>query len=1613
MSPPTASSSTGISNQDLSPGIVGNLSGSAVVSTTRVSVGGGRVLVAAPPTVTPPGNPVQYSCSVSPLPSYCDSLVNVASVDGSSLGGNTFVAGSGNETFGDTGFSATDAIDFSNVATSGTTPLTVNASGAPFNGVANDTGTVGSVTYDFTRGGSNFTTFTGSSNGNTTFLAGGVPNYTFTGNSTATDSIDFSSVRSGVTVDLSAGPTPSPPVKNVRLAAGQDSIVGLTNVVGSSAGNNRFIAGPSATYNFTGNGNGNTFDGGAPPGVGQTPGIDVFSSNGSNNTFKAGTGSATFNDAGSNNKIDFRGLPGSVTVDVAGVQVGGTLNNTATSDASTYTFTTFGTAPTTFEGAAGGTTFYAGTAADTFNGHGGAATPDTLSFAFTSSAGPLAVCVAAGTGCSAPGQAVLGSVKEPFSGIVTFNGLANGNTTFVANGNGGYTFAATGTNNAADFSADPNPINADLGMGTVQVNSATCTPLSNCDTISGVTSVLGSRGGHNTFVAGSSNETFGDTGSAPGTGQDTVDFSNVVTSSSTPLTVNVSGTPVSGVGTNNAGVGPVVYSFSNRGTNFTNFTGSRYGFTKFVAAGASGGYSFCATGPAPTCGTVPVPGDTADFSANLSGVTVNVSPSTENGLATGMASVGAATPDTVIGMTTIIGSPFGANTFFGGLTGTTFTSTAVNNTVSYVGLGALAPRSAGVNVDLTGNHVRLLCLAPCNPATAPALPNQTDTFSFSSGGGLTVQGSPGSDTFVIGTTSVNLSGGGGKDTLDLSQIPASGTTGATVSLAGPIGTVTGPSIGGVTFSANCPSSMASDLCVSTVNGSRHDDTIAPSATSLGVGNFLTVTGNGGNDTLDLSAVPTVAVITMPLGSAKGTVAAKPAGATAITFTGIPNVVGTSGTTTGGDTFTVGSGTGGFTENQQPGTLDLSKVGTATAGVTVSVGQSGGVSAGTVTSSPTLGVNDTFTNFATFTGTIGPDTFKQSGGGTYAFNGGPGSNILDLSNAPTGVMVNLTAPSPGCSSGANDGTAIGSGVNDTFSCIMQVITAGTQIFTASPGQTATLNGGGSGTLELIGDPNGKGATVTLPVNGGTGSVRGDGYNFDFTGMSTIDGTPNNDLFIPGTGNVTIMGGGGADGVSYKGAPGPVVANLSNSSYTIPTGFAGAGTSVAPFTATGGYGGTIIMAGISNLIGTTRFNDILVGGSGQGSLISGGTGNDRFVLSGGDTFVSGGTGNATTLDMSLLPGTVTYNLGNPAPQNIGLGSGTLTVVPGSIHTVIASAGGSQLSAGDGNITLMGGPGNDWLAAGTGNQTLIGGGGSDTLVAGVGNDTLQGGAQPVTFVAGQGTDTLTSTGNGNTLSYATATSGVQVNLSSGLFIVPPTEPMGGTVLQAMSATGGAGATVNLAQANITTVVGSAQPDILVTGGSGDVIFGGGGNDLLVIAGGNNTLNAGTGSVTRFLFEGAGSNVINGGGKATVDFSPAPAGVTVNLQSGNAVGGFGGSQSLTGVLNAIGTNFSDVLIGGPPGGTLIGLNASTNGGDLLRAGPIGGDTLISGGTGNDTFCAETGCGGNTPSGGNNTMVGGSGNDTFFVRNGQFDNVDGGGGLNQAHADPFDNLTNIQTILP
>lgn len=323
---------------------------------------------------------------------------------------------------------------------------------------------------------------------------------------------------------------------------------------------------------------------------------------------------------------------------------------------------------------------------------------------------------------------------------------------------------------------------------------------------------------------------------------------------------------------------------------------------------------------------------------------------------------------------------------------------------------------------------------------------------------------------------------------------------------------------------------------------------------------------------------------------------------------------------------------------------------------------------------------------------------------------------------------------------------------------------------------------------------------------------------------------------------------------------------------------------------------------------------------------------------------------------------------------------TVAQGSATTAIQNAftsgdlSGSLTSLGSdfsgANLTNAIASASSGLIGSSGNDTLTGTGGNDVISGLGGNDTLAGLGGDDSLSGGEGTDTAT---------FAAAGSGITLSLETG------------------SVTGGAG---NDSLSGIEIVIGSDHADTL-TGGSGtDSLYGGGGNDTLISGSGNEYLDGGSGTDTVYF---SSQNEI---------------GVTVNLLTGSASGGWG-NDTLANFEIVSGTGLDDSITGSSGDDTLYG-----NGGDDTLAGGLGND-LLSGGEGTDmasyasaggavtvnlTYGSVTGAAGTdslsgveivlggdyndvmTGGSGSDSLLGGSGNDTFYSGSGN-NYFDGGAG--------------------
>ncbi|GAB3663126.1 peroxidase family protein [Ramlibacter alkalitolerans] len=342
-------------------------------------------------------------------------------------------------------------------------------------------------------------------------------------------------------------------------------------------------------------------------------------------------------------------------------------------------------------------------------------------------------------------------------------------------------------------------------------------------------------------------------------------------------------------------------------------------------------------------------------------------------------------------------------------------------------------------------------------------------------------------------------------------------------------------------------------------------------------------------------------------------------------------------------------------------------------------------------------------------------------------------------------------------------------------------------------------------------------------------------------------------VQGVEAISADTGAGVDTLSYVGSTDAVVVDL------------GAGTA----------SGFASVAGIENVIGTSG-DDLLIGAAGVDNVLTGGGGNDVFVVH-DTTDVVSDSGVGTDEVRSF---TNRYAINNVNVENLTfIGAGDFTGTGNAAaNVVVGGAGNDILDGGAGNDTLTGGAGDDVLIGGAGNDTLLGGDGDDILDGGLGNDDIAAGAGNDTILrsighgadsvdGGDGVDTLVVTGNDanemlrvlvsggklatiangtvvnvesvtadtrggiDTLSYAGTTEAVSVDLGAG------TASGFAAIAGVENVTGGSGSDVLIGDAGDNTLSGGAGNDTLAGGAGNDLLDGGAGTDIFVFEAGFGT--------------------------------------------------------------------------------------------------------------------------------------------------------------------------------
>ena len=295
------------------------------------------------------------------------------------------------------------------------------------------------------------------------------------------------------------------------------------------------------------------------------------------------------------------------------------------------------------------------------------------------------------------------------------------------------------------------------------------------------------------------------------------------------------------------------------------------------------------------------------------------------------------------------------------------------------------------------------------------------------------------------------------------------------------------------------------------------------------------------------------------------------------------------------------------------------------------------------------------------------------------------------------------------------------------------------------------------------------------------------------------------------------------------------------------------------------------------------------------------------------------------------------GSSAPNVIQGGTGNDVISSlGNNDTIGGSYGNDTIDGGSENDTLNGFYGDDTLSGGPGNDSLFGQGDNDTLSGGPNNDNVVGDLGNDTIVedgaTANGSDTLSAGLGVDTLSYATRTVGVTVDLDGVVGDDGEDANGDGVAEEGDTATadfekleGGGG------NDKLTGQPASAVANTLIGNGGADVLTGNDGDDLVDGGLGGDTLN-GNGGVDTSTYA----------GRAT----------RLRVDLGGAFDGTDADNN--GVAEEGDTTAGDVenLIGGESNDTLIGSGADNkltgNGGQDLLQGLDGLDTL-DGGAGTD----------------------------------------------------------------
>ena len=251
------------------------------------------------------------------------------------------------------------------------------------------------------------------------------------------------------------------------------------------------------------------------------------------------------------------------------------------------------------------------------------------------------------------------------------------------------------------------------------------------------------------------------------------------------------------------------------------------------------------------------------------------------------------------------------------------------------------------------------------------------------------------------------------------------------------------------------------------------------------------------------------------------------------------------------------------------------------------------------------------------------------------------------------------------------------------------------------------------------------------------------------------------------------------------------------------------------------------------------------------------------------------------------------------------------------------------------------NDILCGNAADNTLTGLDGNDQLYGGLGFNVLEGGAGDDFFGLNGRIDYVDGGAGIDTVSYQLETARVLIDLERG----QDGAARGDSLRNVENVTG--------TSFNDTLYGNDAANVLTAAGGAGDRLMGRGGADKLV-----------------------------GNGTSIAVYSDSPGGVTVDLRKGTGTGSDAQGDRLSGIVQVVGSNFDDILLGSAARDTLEG----GKGNDRLES--RGGRDTLRGGDGNDTLLGSDQGG----------ILQGDGGDDLFVKVGDNQYVDDKGWVHYAN---------------